>query len=370
MRFLIVHAETRYFGGAEKMLGYFMVELARRQVEVTVAAAAGSRLDELVPAGIDQLELAGNQPFSIRQLTRQTRQLLAAHGRRRYDLVHGWAARDWELTALFGRLARLPTVGTLHDHPQAPFHSSGRQRLMRWSARWGLNRVLVVSEAVRQACLAAGYPAGKLRVIHNGVPLASPGPALRSRGAFKLGFLGAFSERKGLRGLFQMLDCLAAKTPVSWELHLAGEPQDDAGVMMMSELKQKYQTQSWWPQVHWHGWVEQPQEFLKSLDLLICPSAEFDPFPTILLEAGQAGLPVVATRVGGVPEIIREGENGWLFDPGDWARGAGQIVALLQAPGRVFEAGQRAAQRLRAEFPIAKMVAQHLEVYSTLRHDE
>ena len=370
MRLLLIHAENRYFAGAEKMLGYYLAELAHRHLEVAVAAVAGSRVRELVPDTMRQIELVDNQRFSPIQLTRQIGQLAQAHRQARFDMVHGWTARDWELTSLWGRLARIPTLGTLHDHPQARFHSSRRQRLMRWSARWGLNRVLAVSEAVHQACLAAGYPASKLRVIHNGVPISLTGPRLRSGGPCKLGFLGAFSERKGLRGLFQMLDCLATKTPEPWELHLAGEPQDDAGVMMMSELKQKYQTQSWWPQVHWHGWVEQPQEFLKSLDLLICPSAEFDPFPTILLEAGQAGLPVVATRVGGVPEIIREGENGWLFDAGDWAQGAGQIVALLQAPGRVFEAGQRAAQRLRAEFPIAKMVAQHLEVYSTLRHDE
>jgi glycosyltransferase involved in cell wall biosynthesis len=370
MRLLLIHAENRYFAGAEKMLGYYLAELAHHHLNVTVAAVAGSRVRELVPDTMRQIELVDNQRFSPLQLTRQMGQLAQAHRQARFDMVHGWAARDWELTALWGRLVRIPTLGTLHDHPQAPFHSSGRQRLMRWSARWGLSRVLAVSEAVRQACLAAGYPAGKLRVIHNGLPIASAGSRLRSSGPSRLGFLGAFSERKGLRGLFQMLDCLAAKTSVSWEVHLAGEPQDDAGADMVKALKDQYRAKPWWPQVHWHGWVEQPQEFLKSLDLLICPSAEFDPFPTILLEAGQTSLPVVATRVGGVPEIIREGETGWLFDPGDWAQGAGQIAALLPDPGRVFEAGQRAAQRLRAEFPIAKMVAQHLEVYSNLRHDE
>ena len=56
---------------------------------------------------------------------------------------------------------------------------------------------------------------------------------------------------------------------------------------------------------------------LRSIDLLVCPSIEFDPFPTVLLEAGLVGLPVLASRVGGIPEIVEDNKTGLLITPAD-----------------------------------------------------
>src|SRR5213079_1268539 len=96
----------------------------------------------------------------------------------------------------------------LHDHPQARFISKPRQSLMRWSARYGLKKIVCVSHAVREACLAAGYPAAQIDVVHNGLPpLLSQVPTAAEQ-TFRLGFLGVFSERKGLPLLFEIIDQL------------------------------------------------------------------------------------------------------------------------------------------------------------------
>ena len=228
----------------------------------------------------------------------------------------------WELASLVGKLSRRPAIGTLHDHPIATFISRKRQCLMRWCAAFGLAKVACVSVAVRDACAAAGYLAGKLTVIHNGLPPTNFPPSVRSGIACRFGFLRAFSGRKGLRGLFEIADRIEKNTHSAWELHIAGEAQDEAGRQLVGELRARHESKPWWPRVHWHGWVGQPQAFLSQLDLLIVPSSGFDPLPTVLLEAGQIGVPVLVAPVGGVAEVIRDGDTGWLFDVGDWMAAA------------------------------------------------
>lgn len=350
------------------MLGHFLVGLLDSGRKVTVAVAPGSRMATLVPAGCEVVAVPNNGRFSPFTLARTLAILRHAHARTPCSVVHGWAARDWELAALAGRMLGLPAAGTLHDHPAASFITRQRQRLMRCAARWGLRRVVCVSAAVRLACEAAGYPADRLAIVHNGLPKVDPPRrSWRADGSLRLGFLGAFSERKGLRGLFATVATLAARVRCPWELHLAGEAQDAEGEKMIAELRRQHAVAPWWPQVHWHGWVDAPAQFLGSVDMLLVPSSEFDPFPTVLLEAGQAGTPVLAARVGGVAEIILPGQTGWMFEPGDWAAAAAQLEWLAGQPSaELARCGNNASHRVARDFSLERMSAQYGELFSTL----
>jgi glycosyltransferase involved in cell wall biosynthesis len=363
MRVLLIHHEAEYFAGAEKMLGYFLQGLVPK-ITVSVAAVRESRVAELIPSKVPTCWLPPNAQFSLPSFYRQLSAVRQFSKAQPFDLVHGWAARDWELVAATSRLLRRPAVATLHDHPHASFISRTRQRLMAWSVKVGLNQVVCVSEAVRQACIQARYSPVKLSVVRNGLPpisvLGRPAP---SGSPFRLGYLGLFSERKGLRGLFSIVDELARLTTVPWTLVLAGDAQSATERALVEEIKAQSSNRPWWPQVEWRGWVKQPLEFLSGLDLLICPSSDFDPFPTVLLEAGQAGLPVLAASIGGVPEIIEDQKTGWLFAPRMWGQAAKQLQQLLASPELARQAGLRARQRVQEKFSVERMVAEYLSIY-------
>jgi glycosyltransferase involved in cell wall biosynthesis len=366
MRILFIHHESEYFAGAERMMGYFLEALAASGHDLTVAAVRESRTAEVIPTGVSTCWLPRNAPFSIRSFAGQVKAIRALHHTKPFDVIHGWAARDWELTAIASRLTGRTALGTLHDHPQAGFLSKARQRLMFWSARTGLRRIVCVSDAVRRACVRAGYAEPRLTVVHNGLPAVAEAPPARSEAAFRLGYLGLFAERKGLRGLFETLDQLSTKTSAPWELLLAGDAQEEQGRRLVQEIKDRFSNAVWWPRVQWCGWVKRPNDFLASLELLICPSSEFDPFPTVLLEAGRAGVAVLAARVGGVPEIVEDGRTGWLFEAQDWRQAAMKLKSVLETPEAARRAGQAAKKRVEEQFAIGRMLAGYLKIYTDL----
>jgi glycosyltransferase involved in cell wall biosynthesis len=366
VRTLVLHGETIFCAGAQKMLGYFAEGAAAAGVDLTIAMAPNPKLSELLPPTTATLPLPSNQRFSPLGLIRQT---LAVRNHVRtggYEILHGWTARDWELTATARLATGRPAVGLLHDHPRAPHISGGRQRLMRWCAAFGMDRTLCVSEAVSTACAEAGYPPDRLLVVQNGIPHppAPPGPSLG--GVLRLGYLGVFSERKGLRVLFQLIDQLGRLQPAGWELELAGGAQDDAGRQLVEELRSTYAGRPWWPRLRWLGWVRRPADFVATVDLLIVPSSEFDPFPTVLLEAGSGARPVFAARVGGVPEIVIEGRTGWMFDPQAPEPAAVRLAELLRDPLSISRAGAEAARQVRRHFGVESMARNYLEAYRRL----
>ncbi|HOW66354.1 MAG TPA: glycosyltransferase family 4 protein [Candidatus Paceibacterota bacterium] len=373
MRILIIHPEAEYFAGAEKLLGYFLEEAARLKtariqagapLEIEVARVPGARIQTVIPPEIRTIDVNENRRFSPFGLMRQSLQIWRAHRRNPYDLIHGWAIRGWELSTVTGKLARRAAIGTIHDHPQARFISPKRQRLMRWCASSGLRQVVCISHAVSDACRACGYPPDHLAVVHNGIPIHPRRSPVPWSDCCRLAFMGALSERKGIRALFALIDKTAGQLDLRWELHMAGEALDDPGRALMREIRNRYASHSWWSQVVWHGWVNNPIEFLENKNLLLCPSSEFEPFGLVVCEAALAGLPAMATRLGGLPEIIVDEESGWLFDPANLENAARILARIMSQPELLSRVAAKAQSRITEQFNIQKMVEGYRNVYS------
>ena len=366
MHLLIVHPEI-VVGGAEKMLEYFLPAISARSLRVTVAVAAGP-LEAFIPRSVAKVVIPDHSTFSIYNLIRQIRQLRQCHREQPFDIVHGWAARDWELTALFARILGRPGLGTLHDHPAAYYIYARRRRLMRWAAAFGLRRVVCVSDAVRRACEETGYRRQRLVTIHNGLPAVEPAARhLTSPSTIQLGYIGGLTPGKGIEGLLEIIDKVAARTSVEWELQVAGAPSTKQVETWLLELKRQYSQRPWWPRVTWLGWINRPFDFLKSLDLLLFTSSTFDSLPTVLLEAAWAGTPVLASAAGGAAEIVDHGRTGWLFAMGNWPEAAALLSHLLKEQNLLSVAGMAARKQASEKFSVQKMVEDYEKLYLTLQ---
>ena len=113
------------------------------------------------------------------------------------------------------------------------------------------------------------------------------------------------------------------------------------------------------------GWHEDVPDVLAASDLLVLPSLS-EGLPFVVPEAMAAGLPVVATRVGGIPEAVIEGKTGLLVEPASAHGLQDAIVKMLQDPERMRSMGKAGQARAWAEFDVERMVDETCEVYRNL----
>jgi UDP-glucose:(heptosyl)LPS alpha-1,3-glucosyltransferase len=232
--------------------------------------------------------------------------------------------------------------------------------------RAGRARAFVcVSDGVA-AEIRAHYPqlADRVMTIHNGVdtelfaPAARPGEvcAMRERlgiaeGRLVVAFVGSEWERKGLKSAIQAL----ASAP-EWDLVVAGGG-DERGYRRLADAIGVGGA------VHWLGVVKDVQTVYRLADAFVLPSS-YETFSLVTFEAAASGLPILATPVNGVEELIEHGRNGFLIAP------ESQVIAShLRALGadpdlraRLGEAARRSAQG----FSWASMVSGHEQLYARL----
>lgn len=187
----------------------------------------------------------------------------------------------------------------LHQRPVGPL------RFLAFLAKFRSLVVLVPSESMKQAVRGS-------TVLPNWVSDKTPqeiGSA--SSTTLKIGFIGRLATIKGIDVLAQAMR-LEPLASMNVQLVVAGEPRftsDEDSQRVAESLKALGE------RVRYLGWVT-PQDFLKEVDLVCCPSVWQEPFGLVVAEAMSAGKPVVASRVGGIPEILGE-DYKFLVEPGN-----------------------------------------------------
>ncbi|MCI0439081.1 MAG: glycosyltransferase, partial [Chloroflexi bacterium] len=173
-----------------------------------------------------------------------------------------------------------------------------------------------------------------------------------------VGTVGRISAEKGHRSLLEAWHSLIQKRPACRLLLVGDGPERSA-------LERYVAERGLTSTVHFLGTRNDVPEVLRSLDLFVLPSLE-DSHPVALLEAMAAGLPVVATRVGGIPEILGDGQYGTLAAPNDPDSLEAAIIKNMD--DREFSARMGAAARQRAEhaFDIEVMVDSVIKVYDSI----
>jgi glycosyltransferase involved in cell wall biosynthesis len=117
--------------------------------------------------------------------------------------------------------------------------------------------------------------------------------------------------------------------------------------------------------VRFAGWRTDVRGLLPGADLFVLAS-EWEGFGLVLLEAMAAGLPIVATRVGAIPEVVLHGETGWLVEPQDADALADAVSSALRSPEKMVAFGGKGHARLRSEFSVQRMVSATERLYVRL----
>ncbi len=360
MRVLHVEAGKHLYGGALQVV-FLMRGLARRGIEVALACPQGSAIASSVRElglTVHEMPMHGDADVGLvgrlRRLMREWQpDLLHLHSRRGCD--------TWGVLA--GRLQGVPTVLSRRvDNPESRLWAAVKYRLP--------HHVVTISQGIREVLLREGVSPDRITCVPSAVDTEQYRPGREAlswfREEFKLpeealviGMAAQFIERKGHATLLDALPRVLARHPEARVLLLGQGPLVEAIGQRVSAdpvLSGRVQLT---------GFRSDLDRVLPCLDILAHP-AYMEGLGVALLQASACGIPIVAGRAGGIPEIVQPGLNGELIEPGD-------VTALADALNGLLDSGERradmgAAGRLWVEkrFSIDAMVEGNLAVYRRL----
>jgi glycosyltransferase involved in cell wall biosynthesis len=201
-----------------------------------------------------------------------------------------------------------------------------------------------------------GLAPSKIRLIYNGVDTTAFRPREQgreaSRGPIVIGNLGRLHHKSGQRHLLAALQRLASDASLPpWRCVIAGDGPEGRS---LAELAGRLGLSS---RVEFVGHEDAPDRFLQSLDIYV-QSSIAEGMPNAVLEAMATGLPVVATAVGGTPEVVEDGVTGWLTPSGDDAAIARYVTRLATDPAERAAMGRAGRLRVESRFSLLRMVEQ------------
>jgi len=285
---------------------------------------------------------------------------LARHiGSGNFRLVHTHLYHADLYGGLVAKLKAVPAlVSTRHN--QDPFRASYPYRVLTGLTRRWTDHVICISESVRNFCLTAeGVSASRLSVVYYGLQ-EKPTPSDRvsrnwpSEGPV-LGMVARLIPQKGHSNALHALARLAGQFPTI-QLVLVGEGR------LSRDLAAQAEELHIQDRVQFLGYQPEAAKLMAGFDVFVHPS-RWEGFGLVFLEAMNASLPIVATTVGAIPEIVVHGETGLLVPPDDPVALADAIAALLRDRDLARNFGLAGRQRAEREFTVERMVEQTAGVY-------
>lgn len=289
-----------------------------------------------------------------RAYLRERRSVVAAARRLDVDIVHSHGYRADVVGATGARAAGFPTVATLHGFIGGGLRNQLYERLQRWAVRGG-DAVVAVSRAMKDTLLTRGFPSDLVHVVPNA--LAPNGQVLERAAAreqldvgdeFRVGWVGRVGVEKGPDVLIAALRLM--------------DSDDLPAVSIIGDGRMRAELAKHSPgTVRWHGIVHGADMLFRAFDVFVL-SSRTEGTPMVLLEAMRAGIPIVATRVGGVPDVLTEKEA-TLVPPENPAAMADAIRRIRAEPDLARSKAEAAQRRLEEHYTARGWVDSYQKVY-------
>ena len=365
------------FGGAQTHLLDVLRLLDRRRFSPLLCCLSADRegsshflprvreLDvPIIDAGVRNVPNSFIRPHTFLQMARLAR-ILKSH---RVKIAHSYLFHANWFGTLSARLARVP--GVIASIRNVDVHTRARDL---WACRVInrlAHRVTANSQAVREHIHRnEGCPLEKIVVIPNGIDAnrikpTEPEPSIKQALGSKPNevLIGTFTRLVWYKGLEELLKAaaLVVKSHPSARFLVVGDGP------LRQPLEEKARVLGLNGTVRFLGSVpDASSSLLPHFDLFVLPSLK-EGMSNSLLEAMAAGKPVVATRVGGNPEVVIDGKTGFLVPPKDPEALAGAILRLLADQELARNLGEAGRSRVESEFTLEKMVARLEALYDTL----
>lgn len=334
MKVLQVASSLYDWGGIERYVRYLDEGLTDRGHQVQVVCPPGSPLDERSPKKI----LHGNPgQFSLKTYLNYRR---IGKGFRP-DIAHIHFSPDFVMPALALRQTTKAKI-LMTRHLVLPWSPAKVKRYTKL-----FDHIIPVSEAVEKKLGGSGVPKEMMTVAKAGVPEPLLTQQPMPSGPLRVGSFGRLVPQKGIEVLLQAVEQLPE---IYVDIYGSGPHEQALRGMATGN-------------VTFHGFVPDVSQAMSEVHCVCVPSTWDEAFPYSILEAMAMGRPVVASRVGGLPEVVEDGGTGRLFDRGD-AEGLGKVLSELGKDlDSLAKMGKRGREVQQAEYTLPKMAERIESVY-------
>jgi glycosyltransferase involved in cell wall biosynthesis len=360
MTMTVMHVETgkHLYGGALQVF-YLLKGLADKPMRNILVCSKGSAIGSASTNFADKIyEIPVRGDLDITFISR----LKSLIKKERVDIVHLHSRRGADI--LGGIAACLTGVKCICsrrvDNPEFPFIAKFKYRLY--------DRVITISNGIREVLLKEGVPSDKVVCVRSAVDSVKYAqPAEREwfekefsikPGCLVLGVIAQFIKRKGHRHLLAALPEVISQFPDILVLLFGKGPMEE-------DLKKQIEKQSLNDYVHMVGFRDDLYRILPNLYAVVHP-ADMEGLGVSLLQAAAAGIPIIGTNAGGIPEIVRNEQNGLLIEPGDIEQLRAALLRLLANDSQARAWGKMGQHIVKTEFSIDAMVEGNFNVYQSV----
>lgn len=358
------------WGGQSNRILTVSRELYKNRHEVTIAAPPNSELIKRAnKEGLKVFEEAhfrrGFVPLRLYKDVKKIRSLIE---KEKFDIIHTHGSQDsWAVALAMSFLKNRPfLIRTKHNIFPIKDHAANR-----WLYGRATDKVICISQAICDYCRAKSYIAPeKLALIHSAVDAEKFKRGNRDHfrkewkleGKFAVGITGRLCQEKGHTVLLQAVKEIKDRIP---ELILLVVGTGT----LYQKLKEFAQELGIMDQVVFTGFRRDIPDVLAGFDLFIMPSLS-EGLGTAVLEAAAAGLPIIASNIGGIPDIIQTNKNGLLVPPGDPKVLTEGILTLYSSSETALSYGREAQEYVKLHFSEGALGKKTEETYLNLMHEK
>lgn len=342
-------------GGVETGTVDIAKELVKDGHNAIVISNGGPLLDELVKAGVKHYKLPVHEksPITVISMIPKIKEIIAKED---IDIVHA-RSRVPAISAFFAaRSMKRPFITTCHGHYSTHIFS----RVMSWG------KLVIVASNVMARHMIEKFqlPRERVRFIPRGVDLnefSYRKPDTKKKKEYTIGIVGRITPIKGHIYLIRAMSKVIRLMPNIKLLIIGDAPESKP--KYRQELEVLIRRLSLSKYIHFLGDCKDVPKKMKELDLLVMPSIGEETFGRVIIEAQASGVPVVASRIGGIVDIIRDNENGILINPRDYSSLSEAIVRVLKDEELSSKLSKNGRDTIEKNFTLTHMYKRTLKVY-------
>jgi len=355
-------------GGAKTHILNLVHELGRSATVKIASLRAGPFADEALAMGIDaEVIKSGNFFKDISKLRR-----IIQDGK--YDIIHSHGAKANMYSVIAAGKTGIPLVTTVHSDYKLDYLHNVLKRLsfgiINSIALRFLDYHIAVSQNFREMLIRRRFNPENIFTLYNGIDYSKfKGDFDRDvfakkyslnikKGDIVIGLLGRLHPVKGQDTLINAAQIVTARFP-GVKFVLGGEGN------YRRSLEKKIRARGLTGNFFLPGWINDPYEFMSCIDINVLTSIS-ETFPYVIMEGAMYKRATVSTSVGGISDLIKSGENGFLFKPGDAKTLASHLIRLVEDPALRISFGAALRKKAEAEFSLETMYSTQVDIYSSI----